>query len=406
MAERVSPKRMTGRTVFDAAVDRLFELYANGDRVVVSLSGGKDSGVCLELALLAARKAGRLPVEVVMRDEEIMFPGTYEYLEQAANRKDVSFNWLVTRHAISNVYNRADPFWWTFDPRLPPRAWVRQPPPYAVQIDEPSIMRMTIPERFPVESGQQLIAVTGLRAKESFPRYYSVYSAGGHLTRPNKWGTRLSRPIYDWDDGDVWRAYAERGWAYNSAYDVLLKMGATKNELRISPPSLNRLGITILAYASHAWPAWFDLVAARLPGVRTAAMFGPKAVTPRRRLGETWKQVFFRECIETAPQFVRERSSMAHRRFASAHRKHAGDDLPDVVSCRSCSGNIGSYKALAYAMYNGDPLNSKVGSALPDLEQRLSPPWWTSHPHLAHRDIVPVPWPANFPGAGKILEAV
>lgn len=393
-----SPMRRTGRTVFDAAIERLVALYENGDRVVVSLSGGKDSGVCLELAAIAARLTGSLPVEVVMRDEEIMFPGTYEYLERVANRPDVSFTWLVSRHAISNIYNRADPWWWTFDPRLPSSQWVREPPRSAVECDEPSIFRMTIPERYPVESGQRLIAVTGLRARESFQRYYSVYSAGGHLTLPNKSGVRTSRPIYDWHEGDVWRAYREYGWTYNGAYDVLLRMGATPTEARISPPTLNRLGIKILGYGALAWPQWFDRVCSRLPGVRTAAMFGARAVTPRRRLGESWRDVFFRECIDEAPEFVRDRSSRAHRRLASSHRKHAGTDLPDTASCRNCSGSIGSYRAMTLALYNGDPLNSRVGNVLPNLEEQLVPPWWTEAPDLAHRTITPIPSPRRNDG--------
>ena len=59
-----------GIDVFNAALERMVNIYGEGHRVIVSFSAGKDSGICLELAILAARETGRLPVEVVMRAEE------------------------------------------------------------------------------------------------------------------------------------------------------------------------------------------------------------------------------------------------------------------------------------------------------------------------------------------------
>lgn len=59
-----------GTTVFDESISRIEALYRAGHRVVVSFSGGKDSGIILELARIAAERAGKPPVEVVMRDEE------------------------------------------------------------------------------------------------------------------------------------------------------------------------------------------------------------------------------------------------------------------------------------------------------------------------------------------------
>ena len=67
-----------GVNVFDAAVQRLTALYRAGHRVVVALSGGKDSTVCLELAVLAARECDRLPVEAFFVDEEVSVPGVAE----------------------------------------------------------------------------------------------------------------------------------------------------------------------------------------------------------------------------------------------------------------------------------------------------------------------------------------
>jgi predicted phosphoadenosine phosphosulfate sulfurtransferase len=114
------PRRRLEENVFDAALERLTALYADGHRIVVSFSAGKDSGVCLELVILAARSTDRLPVEVVMRDEEVMYPGTFEYAERVACRPEVEFHWLVAHQPIVNVFDRVSPYFWTFDPLLSP----------------------------------------------------------------------------------------------------------------------------------------------------------------------------------------------------------------------------------------------------------------------------------------------
>lgn len=119
--------------------NRLKSLYNAGHRVVVANSGGKDSTVITELCVMAATDADALPVEVEVRDEEVAFPGTYEYLERLAERPEVSFNHIVQKMPVINVFNRHNPYWYTFDPQLNPDEWVRKPPSYAYEIPEKEI---------------------------------------------------------------------------------------------------------------------------------------------------------------------------------------------------------------------------------------------------------------------------
>ena len=103
---------MVGMNVFDAAIIRMEDLYREGHRIVVSFSGGKDSGVCLEICRIAATRAKRLPVEVVMRDEEIMPPGTFEYCQRIYDDPDFDMNWIIAGQPIINAFNRENPYWW------------------------------------------------------------------------------------------------------------------------------------------------------------------------------------------------------------------------------------------------------------------------------------------------------
>lgn len=356
----------TGANVFDAAIDRLCQLYEGGHRVIVSFSAGKDSGVCLELAIIAATMTDRLPVDVVMRDEEVMFPGTFEYAERVAQRPEVRFHWLIANQPIINCFNRAAPYFWTFDPLLDPSEWVRQPPDIAQWIEDKDITRMVSRERYPPPEGKDLFAVIGLRADESTRRKMSIHSAGGFLTKPNRVGVRNVRPIYDWLDSDVWKAVRDNGWDYNSAYSILLKMGVPRRRQRIAPPTMNAQSVDLLRIAAAAWPSWWERVCDRLPGLRTAAMFGKRAIEPERRLGETWQETFERECVERAPDWIADRARRVSDAYVKTHRVHSTSPFPDSAGCAHCTGGrlLACWKGLTKALYGGDPFCLRISPTM------------------------------------------
>ena len=72
----------TNRSVFDAALDRVRYCYDNFDEVIVNVSGGKDSTICLELAIMVAREKGKLPVKVMWLDQECEWQSTADYVDK------------------------------------------------------------------------------------------------------------------------------------------------------------------------------------------------------------------------------------------------------------------------------------------------------------------------------------
>jgi len=356
-------RKVLSENVFEMAVRRMTELYEGGHRVVVSFSGGKDSGVCLEVAIIAAHKTGCLPVEVIMRDEEVMFPGTFEYSERVAARDDVKFHWLVAGQPVTNVYDRESPYFWVFDDRLSPDEWMRTPPDWATRIPEQNITGTCTLDRFPPPEGKKLYCVMGLRASESMARLMGLHMSKSHIAKhPMKTGAYTVRPIYDWSDGDVWKAHFDLGWDYNKAYDDMNRLGIPRSQLRIAPPTLNAHGVESLALASQAWPEWFDRLGIRLRGVRQAGLFGKQVVMPHRRHNETWEECYNRECIQEAPKWIADRSIELRDKMTFRHAKHATTSLPEIKACQSCERAIGSWRTLARIMYCGDPMSLRQGS--------------------------------------------
>jgi predicted phosphoadenosine phosphosulfate sulfurtransferase len=361
--------------VFDAAVARMESLYLEGDRVVVSWSGGKDSHICAEICVIAARNTGRLPVEIVMRDEEIMFPGTFEFAERQYQREDFDFKWFYANQPIVNVFSRDSPYWWVFDPQLDPDEWVRKPPPWATHITDLNIKHMIVPDRFPPPKGKRLVAVIGLRGQESNRRLMGIHNSKSFLTQNPIAGTYHARPIYDWTDGDVWLAHKLYNYDYNSAYDTMAKFGIPRHRLRIAPPSLSVNGSSKIQMAAKAWPQWFERVAHRLPGTRAVAQFGAKAISPQRRLGETWEECYVRLCIEESPQWISDRARKVKEVVERRHANHASTPIPETVPCRHCTGANVSWRKLTRIMYLGDPLSVATDYlGIPDVDPEVFRP--------------------------------
>ena len=377
----MSGRTALGLSVFDAALARLTEQYAEGHRIVVSISGGKDSTCCAEMAIAAATATGRLPAELVIRDEEIMFPGTYEYVERLAARPEVSMTWLLACQPVINAFDREQPYFWVMDPLLDPDQWVRQPPEWVTRIEELNIQAIVNPDLFPPGEGRELRAILGLRAEESRARMMGLHSSGGHVTKPNGWGVRNVRPIYDWTDADVWKAIRDNGWDYSDAYNVMHRLGLRARELRTSPPTMNPAGgDTLRKVAAVAWPSWWNRVCARLPSVRTYAQYGKRAVMPDRRTDETWEQCYQRTCIDGAPRWIAERADKTRQLTIARHARHSTAALPDAGKCLQC-GILGSWRSLALSMYLGDPFSLRT--PLPYVEPEYFRPgagYWNGTP--------------------------
>ena len=136
-------KEYLEQDVYSATRERLAYLFREFDNIYVSFSGGKDSGVLLEMVLdYRNTYAPDRTVGVFHQDFEAQYTVTTEYVTRVLQRlekeKNVELYWvclpMATRTAVSNY----EMYWYPWDDRRP-ELWVRPMPqaPYVVDLQKP-----------------------------------------------------------------------------------------------------------------------------------------------------------------------------------------------------------------------------------------------------------------------------
>ncbi|MBI1824822.1 MAG: phosphoadenosine phosphosulfate reductase family protein [Planctomycetes bacterium] len=269
-------KKTVGETVYELGLARIHRAYELFDHVTVSFSGGKDSTVCLHLALEVAQERERLPLDVFFFDEEVIHPETIEYMRRVSQRDDVRLRWYRLPVKHRNACSRKSPYWFPWAPDDKEK-WCRELPPEAIT-ELAGFARKSMPEcnglLFPQSLGSAGVIV-GLRATESLRRYRVVARrvADNFIAQdPHARHVQLAKPIYDWTTDDVWTAPRLFDWDYNRTYDVFQKAGMTRHQQRVCPPYGEEPLGGLYKYAL-CWPDLWEKMLQRVPGAATAARY-------------------------------------------------------------------------------------------------------------------------------------
>ena len=244
------------KNVYEAAVERYELIFNEFERVCISFSNGKDSGVLLNIAIDVAKRLNKLPVHVLYIDMEAQYKHAIDYTERTFNRKEVKAYWVCLPLHLRNAVSQFQPHWLCWDPEKKD-AWVRHLPKHKSVISDetyfPFFKKGMEFEEFVPEfakwfsEGKKTCSVVGIRSDESLNRYRTIKSETKITYKDKQWTTKLFRdeetteiynayPIYDWHVEDIWTANAKFNYDYNKIYDLMYMAGVSLHKQRLCQP--------------------------------------------------------------------------------------------------------------------------------------------------------------------------
>ncbi len=316
--------------VHAAATRRLDVVFRDFENIYVSFSGGKDSGVLLNLVLQYMRKRGiTRKIGVFHQDFEAQYSATTDYVTRVmtSNLDLIEPYWCCLPMRCKTATSMHEHYWtpWATEQR---DIWVRPMPqhPGVLNVDNhkfewwhPQILQEDLYRAFSpwyhraVGGGKgKTICLVGIRAQESLNRWRAV-SSGVKRHDGHAWTTEISDnvysgyPIYDWKVEDVWTANAKFGWDYNRLYDLFHLAGLSPHEMRVASP-FNDWGMGSLRLYKVIEPDVWGRMVSRVNGANFTSIyggttaFGWKGITLPK--GHTWLS-YLRFLLSTLPDDTR-----------------------------------------------------------------------------------------------------
>ncbi len=305
--------------VWDAALQRIRTILYNFDNFYVSFSGGKDSGVLLNLVIQEAKRLNRLPVCTLFIDLEAQYSHTIDYVTQQLSRPEIDPYWICLPLSLRNAVSQRQPKWQCWEIGAKER-WVRQLPQAKGVINDPGYFPFFKQgmefEEFIADfgdwfsDGKKTCSFVGIRSDESLNRWRTIANKHKETFSGHTWTTRKSPtlysayPIYDWHTKDIWVANGQKGWQYNRIYDLMHTAGLTIHQMRLCQPygDSQRKGLHLFKMLEHE--TWCKIVN-RVEGANFGARYAKGIALANRKIylprGHTWKS-YTKFLLATMPE--------------------------------------------------------------------------------------------------------
>ncbi len=314
--------------VYTALQERLKLIFKEFDNIYVSFSGGKDSGLLLNLVLdYRRRHCPDKVVGVFHQDFEAQYTVTTEYVERTFERvkDEAECYWVCLPMATRTALSSYEMYWYPWDDKKQ-EVWVRPMPrrEYVINLDNNPITtyryRMhqeDLAKQFGrwyrmSHGGKKTVCLLGMRAEESLQRY------SGFLNK--KYGYQgecwigsmfkdvwCGSPLYDWSSKDVWHANYVFGYDYNRLYDLYYMAGLKVSQMRVASPFNDYSKDALNLYRVIDPEIWVKLVG-RVQGANFTSIYGKTKAMGYRNItlpqGHTWKS-YTMFLLDTLPARLR-----------------------------------------------------------------------------------------------------
>lgn len=316
--------------VYEAAQERIARVFQDFDNVYVSFSGGKDSGVLLNLCIDHIRNnAPTRRLGVLHMDYEAQYQMTTDYVdsELAKNSDILDVYRICLPMSVPCATSMTEAYWTPWD-RDKKDLWVRPLPKKSVNESNhkfdffrKGMWDYDLQERFSKwhheKMGAKKTAVlVGIRTQESFHRWKAIFAERTQDTNYMglNWSTKVYEnvynmyPIFDWKVEDIWVANGRQGWDYNELYDLFYKAGVPLHSQRVASPFISQ-GIESLKLYKVIDPDNWGRMVGRTNGVNFAGIYGGTTAMGWSSIklpkGHTWKS-YMEFLLKTLPGEVQD----------------------------------------------------------------------------------------------------
>tara|TARA_R110000868_G_scaffold107568_1_gene294301 strand:+ start:56 stop:1435 length:1380 start_codon:yes stop_codon:yes gene_type:complete len=321
--------------VYDASIERLNFIFDNFERIYLSFSGGKDSGVMLNLILQYMKERGiTRKIGIQILDNEANYEYSLDFMHRIlqANREYLDVYWCCMPITLPCTVSSYEIDWQCWGVKDEHR-WVRPMPSqdYIVNINnhpfgDKFVENMNYDHFWDMfaewySQGKSCANLIGIRTAESLNRFRAIMNPDKITLKGQMWTKKNTEhvfncyPIYDWRTEDIWTANAKFDWDYNKLYDTFYMAGVPVHKMRVASPFMSESKSSLNLYRVIDPETWARLCA-RVSGANFIATYGKQLNYHSFKLpiGHTWKS-FVKFLLNTLPE---ETSRNFRERFAQS----------------------------------------------------------------------------------------
>ncbi|MEI7675746.1 MAG: DUF3440 domain-containing protein [Bacteroidales bacterium] len=337
--------------VYEATMKRMAFIFDEFEQIIISFSGGKDSGVMMELALDYATKTNQLhKVGVYHMDYEAQYQMTTDYVTRTFARlpKEVKKYWVCLPVKVPCCTSMFQNYWqpWAIDDKS---LWCRDLPTNCINEENFNLgfdyeigdYEFNIKFGLALAKKKKTVFLIGIRTQESLHRYKAVNKFSDKNEYKSKNYTSVlgknlvnAYPIYDWLVDDIWIANYRFKYDYNRLYDLMHKAGLSPGQMRVASPFISQGQESLKLYKVIDPNNWGKLIG-RVNGVNFTGIYGGTSAMGWNSIKKpehfTWKEYMY-FLLDTLPEETKE-NYLRKLKVSFAYWLEKGGALPaDLVS--------------------------------------------------------------------------